>query len=384
MPLRVLIALLLLPPFAQAQEITRLWLSPAASSPKHWTICWETAEPGDSSVQFGLTPELGATVSAQENVTLHRVEIPAPSTPEGWFYKVRSGTQTSNILQMRGAPEEELRVVVMGDAGYARADSNWGDAILAANPHLLVSAGDNVASLHSGTKVAPENTTAFSKLIDRFPALFRSTPFLPALGNHDREIRPRGPKPPDEPVYDVAATAYREFFVLPGAEWWWHYDWPDFGVRFIALDLNHVQDHGTTWQTCHAYGADSEALKGYRETMAAATQPHVVTIYNERNATVRGLAGGEWRKVIERGSMAVTGFGYFAERADVEGFPYFNVCLKGDGDKYPDPKSAVLKSEDNFLLLTFPRGGGAFTARLMNLSGEELDRIEIAPRLAKP
>jgi hypothetical protein len=81
-------------------------------------------------------------------------------------------------------------------------------------------------------------TKPYSQLIAKYPALFRSTPFMPAPGNHDREIRPRGSNPPAEPVYDIDATAFRKFFELLDDEWNWHFDIPEFGVRFAALDLN--------------------------------------------------------------------------------------------------------------------------------------------------
>jgi hypothetical protein len=76
---------------------------------------------------------------------------------------------------------------------------------------------------------------------------------MPVLGNHVKVIRPRGDKPPDEPVYDISATAFRKFFDLPNDEWRWYFDVPDFDVRFVALDLNHISDLGTTWQSCHSY-----------------------------------------------------------------------------------------------------------------------------------
>ena len=36
-------------------------------------------------------------------------------------------------------------------------------------------------------------------------------------------------------VYDIEATAFRKFFALPGDGWKWHFDVPDFRVRFVAL-----------------------------------------------------------------------------------------------------------------------------------------------------
>ena len=65
-------------------------------------------------------------------------------------------------------------------------------------------------------------------------------------------------------MYDVDATAFRTFFPLPGDGWKWHFDLPDFRVRFVALDLNHISDRGTTWQTCHDFGPDSEQFRWYR------------------------------------------------------------------------------------------------------------------------
>ena len=49
--------------------------------------------------------------------------------------------------------------------------------------------------------------------VDRYPELFARTPWLPLLGNHDREIRPRGPKPP------AMATAVRT--VMPSTKGNW-------------------------------------------------------------------------------------------------------------------------------------------------------------------
>jgi hypothetical protein len=141
----------------------------------------------------------------------------------------------------------ELRVAVVADWGYAKPDLS---ALMMDDVHVLMTAGDNVPNLHASGR---EGVKAFAALIDSQPALFRRIPFMPVLGNHDREIRPRGPKPPPEAVYDVEATAYREFFALPGDEWRWTFSFPDFSARFIALDLNHIRDFGTTWQTCHAY-----------------------------------------------------------------------------------------------------------------------------------
>jgi hypothetical protein len=67
-------------------------------------------------------------------------------------------------------------------------------------------------------------------------------------------------------------------------------------------------------------------------------------------------------------------------RTRVEGFPYFNTALKGDGDRYPDPKSIFIASEHSYLLFTLRRGAGHLTAELKGLDGHVLDHCIIPAR----
>jgi hypothetical protein len=282
------------------------------------------------------------------------------------------------VIQARGWDADTLRAVIVGDLGYARSD--WAAAVRREQPHLLLTAGDNVPQLHQGAAVPPDDTSAFLRLIEGAPDLFRSIPFLPVLGNHDRELRPRGATPPADAVYDIEALAFRRFFVLPGDRWKWTFDVPAFGLRFVALDLHHTSDFGSTWQTGHDFREGSGQLAWYSETIAASRQPFLVTIYNERHSTVRRLANGAWWPLIARSSAAVTGFGYFAERAVVDGVPCVNTSVSGKGDRYPDPASAFLASEDNYVLLTLGAGGARLSIK--GLDGETLDAVDLPRRSA--
>jgi hypothetical protein len=352
-------------------QVLRIWLTHQSTDPSGVVVSWETAKPGDSVVHYGLTAEHGRTVSKPGNRTLHHVEIPLAEKDVIYHYAVRTGDQVSESATFKGYPTDELRVAVVANWGYANPDLT---ALRRENIHLLLTAGDNVASLHQFCAAGVTNCTrAFSALIDREPELFRSTLFMPVLGNHDREIRPRGPKPPPEPVYDVAATAYREFFELPGDEWKWHFDVPEFDVRFIALDLNHISDLGTTWQTCHPFLPGSEQFEWYRDLMEMTRAGFVITLQNERNAAMRGQANGAWRQLFRKGSAVITGFGYYGERAEADGIPYYDISLNGRGNRYPDPQSKFLAGEDNYLLLTFRRDSGEMRIELKNLDGELLD-----------
>ncbi|MHC1766773.1 MAG: metallophosphoesterase [Verrucomicrobiia bacterium] len=361
---------------SRADGIERVWLTPTSSSPLRVTVSWETDEPGNSLVEFGATRDLGLRVASERPVRLHHVEITVqPNAP--CYYRVRTGDRASAIASFQPEGETRLRIVVV--ANLANLNSTWGEAVLRERPNLLLTAGDNVPQLHDGGPVDPTTTATYSRLIARFPALFRSTLFLPALGNHDKEIGRRGSSPPQTPVYDIEATAFKAFFPLPDGGWKWHYDVPEFGLRLVALDLHHLSDVGTTWQTSHPFDADSEQFNWYRDTVAKSTQPFLITIYNEQHAAVRRLNGGEWWRSISRGSMAITGFGHFGERGEMHGFPYFNTSVRGTGDRYPDPQSRFLASEDNFLLLTLAKGGH-FDAELRNLQGHTLDSIQVGPQ----
>jgi hypothetical protein len=359
-------------------QVERIWLTHQSSEPSRVVVNWETATPTCSVVNYGLSAKYGRVAMSEGTSTRHHVEIAVPEKDVTWHYSVGvgDGAGVSPDATFKGCPTRELRVAVVADWGYAPGRDL--SALLKDDVHLLLTAGDNVPSLHEKGR---EGVKAYSALIDQAPALFRSTPFMPALGNHDKEAHPRGPKPPAEAVYDVDAAAYREFFALPGDEWKWHFDVPDFDVRFLALDIEHISDFGTTWQTCHAFDADSAQFRWFRERMDGTKAGFVFSLMNEKQSSLAGATKGLWPKEFARGSALISGFGYFAERAELDGgLPYFNTCLKGDGDVYKDPRSKFLAREDNYLLLTFKRGEDTMTVQFKNLRGEVMDTRVIAKR----
>jgi hypothetical protein len=355
---------------AAETPITRIWLTHRSADPTKIVVNWETGEPGDSSVTFAAGDGAPQTVRVDENVTLHHVEIPVADADVKVRYHVASGARRSAEASFKSYPGEEFRAAIVADwQGKPKFD-----AVTADDVHLLLTAGDNVPSLHGPCPVGVKDCTKpYSKLVDTYPELFRSTPWMPALGNHDREIRPRGPMPPPEPVYDVDATAYRAFFELPGDEWKWTFDVPTVGLRIVALDLNHIQDVGTTWQTCHPYARTSEQFAWYEKVMTGENPPFVVTLHNEKSGVIRAKEEGAWHALFRRGTIAVTGFGYFAERAVVDGFPYYNTAL-GAGAPYRDAKAEFFVVKPNYVLLRVRPG--KMTVELKSLDGAVLDRQE--------
>lgn len=226
---------------ADAEEISRIWLTHKTNAPSKIVVNWISDQPGDSIVHFGLNDDYGETVRIKEDTTLHHVEIPLKHRDTVYHYSVSSGEQRSDDATFKTYPTDVLRVAVVAD-WQGKPDLS---TLMKDDVHLLLTAGDNIARLWDDCgKGNKECVKPYAQLINFYPKLFRSIPFMPVLGNHDREIRPRGAKPPAEPVYDVDATAFRRFFELPGDEWKWHFDLPEFDLRFVALDFNHMCPSG--------------------------------------------------------------------------------------------------------------------------------------------
>lgn len=366
------------PALTEKPAIERIWLTHQTHEPDRIVVSWEGPAQGAAVVEFGNNAALAQRRDGPASGGIRHVEIPVVPAGDTLYYRVRCGDAVSGVHRVIASEPDELRVAVIADTGFA--ERPWADAVARERPHLLISAGDHVQALHRGNPVASDDTTAFGRFIDQAPKLFRSTPWMPLLGNHDREIRPRGARPPADAVYDIGATAFRAFFALPGAEWHWHFDLPEFGVRFLALDLSHLTDMGTTWQSCHPYDRESVQFQWYRRMIEQSRQPFLVTLYNEQNARVRGLEGGDWGRMLLRGSLAITGYGYFAERAQVGPVAFYNTSVNGLETPYPDPKSEVLRREDSFVLLTFRKSPNRLRVQLKNLSGVTLDEQHFSPR----
>lgn len=365
-----LLSLFLVPLTVTAADIERIWLTCNNHRPDRIVVNWYSDQPGDSVVYFSTSPDSLQTISQSGNARLHHVEIPLPQRDTVYHYSVQTGTQKSSLATFKAFPTDVLRIAVAAD-WQSQPDLSQ---LQKDDVHLLLTAGDNIRNLWQTCGPGkPECIEPYLQLIGKYPQLFRSTPFMPVLGNHDREAHPRGQQPPAHAVYDVEATAFRRVFALPGEEWKWHFDLPDFDLRLIALDFNHTSDLGTTWQTCHPFGHASEQYRWY-EQLTQTNPGLTVTLYNERNATMRGKLKGDWHKLFQRGTLCVTGFGYFAERAEVDGLTCYNTSLSGTGTKYPDPHSKFLAGQDSYLLLTCDRAAGTMTAELKNLKGDVLDR----------
>lgn len=361
-------------------EVKRIWLTHQSPNPSLIVVNWESSEAGDSLVEYGPSADLGKSATQAGQRTLHHVEIPMAATDGVTHYRVKSGSQVSAISTFKGYPSKELRIGVVANL---RADSKIDlSALQKEDIHLLLSSGDTAMQFQFCGENLPECTESHGTAIDVHAELFRSTPFLATLGNLDRKIRPKsdGAK---LPAYEIEASAYRKFFALPGKEWIWSFDIPDFDLRLISLDMSHTRDFGTPDQACHPFGKDSEQLKWYKNTINNTTAGHVITIFGETGGTVRAHADGEWGRLIKQGSLAISGECYHAERVAVDGITYYNSSVRGNGTFGIDPNPAFLDKSASYLLLTLNKETGKMTAALKTLDGKLLEKQTFEKRSRK-
>lgn len=359
-------------------EVKRIWLTHQSPDPSKIVVSWQTAEPGPSVVEYGTSPALGQAVSVDGSRTLHHVEIPLAEKDVVYHYKVKTGSQESGVSSFKGYPTKELRIAVVANL---RADSKIDlSALKKDDVHLLLSSGDTAMQYQFCEENQPECLESHGTLVDTQAEIFRTTPFLPTLGNLDRKIRPKSDGP-EKPAYEIPATAYRNFFALPGKEWIWTFAIPDFDLQLVSVDMNHTGDFGTPDQSCHPFGADSEQIAWYRETMEATKAGQVITLFGETGSRVRSHAGGEWKRLIAKGTMAISGEAYHAERTVVDGLPYYNTSVRGNGSFGIDPDHAFRDLAGGYLLITLDQATGAMKVAVKNLEGAVLDEQTIAKKV---
>ena len=283
---------------------------------------------------------------------MHHIEVPLLQTDAEYKDRVRTNGQKSDWNAFHGMPTKKpLKIAdfaVWGFAGQANISN-----ILNEKPTFIITAGDNVPSLFEyGKEGNIHCVESYLKLVDAHPELFNHIPFMPALGNHDKQLHSRGLKPPaDYMVYDTLSTAFIEFFELPGDEWKWSFEIPDYNIQFLAVDLNHIRDIGNNWQTCRTFDANSEQFRWYKNKIESSKFTYNITLANSSNPHIRRAENGIWGKAMGNNTAVISGSGYYAEVAKPNETLYFNSSLIA-GDVYADPIAIITKKEPSYVLLT--------------------------------
>ena len=147
-------------------------------------VVWKTPVATDSSVEFGLTQDLGTSSSDPRLSTNHVISLTGLEPGTRYYYRVRSSdgalTATSPTESFRTLKDSgPLRFVMLGDSGFGTLNQlRVARLITNAQPDLV---------LHAGDVIYPSFTSGLvdTRCLSIYGQHMRSTPYYFALGNHD-------------------------------------------------------------------------------------------------------------------------------------------------------------------------------------------------------
>jgi len=197
------------------------------------SVLWNTTKPSDTSVSYGITSDLGNTVSDQSG-RKHEVRLSGLKADTLYYYQVQDKGPLDDVHTFRTAPDAEatIRFAALGDSGDA-SDGQYQMATIIAKslPQLVLHLGDVVY------KTGAERQYD-SRFYLPYKGLLSSIPFYPSLGNHD--VRTDDGQP------------YLNAFDLPTnnpqqTERYYSFDYGP--VHFVALDSElYAGDHSLSTQ----------------------------------------------------------------------------------------------------------------------------------------
>jgi predicted phosphodiesterase len=215
---------------------------PYSGAPSADSVCvsWLSSEPLPARVEYGLRSDYEATGTLAESVetspedpdkteTVH-VTLTGLDPDAKYVYRVVLETPDEKAVSPVGRfateppPGETVQFAVLGDTQWQWEGVNRleavGDAI-AADP------ADFDFILHVGDLVESPTTTYWDNWFASFHDMLLRAPFLPVLGNHEKNHR----------------TYYENFVLPPGGgkddKRWWALHWGD--VVVVGLDTNVTQ-----------------------------------------------------------------------------------------------------------------------------------------------
>ena len=214
------------------------------AQPNSIKILWSTQSKSESTVEWGISPELGNIVSGRSILLnfsdhhLHEVDLTGLKRFTRYYYRVKCNQLSTDIYSFRTPPfprdHESFNIVAISDMQYDSQNPEKFKEVVDAGILRFVkkeygsSLSENLALvLIPGDLV--ENGAKYHQWKDHFfdPAqkLFSEVPVYPVLGNHERNSR-----------------FYFDYFALPEngtpayAEHWWYKDYGN--VRIIGLNSN--------------------------------------------------------------------------------------------------------------------------------------------------
>lgn len=185
------------------------------------SFMWHTDSPMPGTVAWGEDESLTGGVLNSPAGTTHEVRLEGLKQNRAYYYRVTSGSQASTTYRFQTAPDAytPFRFVAYGDSRTGFNEHRRVAAgILSEEPAFVSNSGDLVGT--------GSDEIGWQEHFNITKDLMATTPYLPAIGNHDKE--------------GLDASQYKRYFSLPpnGEEShrgnYYYFDWGN--VRLITLD----------------------------------------------------------------------------------------------------------------------------------------------------
>ena len=165
------------------------------------TLIWESKEPQDGAVQYGLTENLDKTATGEAGATIHRIRIEGLEAETKYHYSVKCGdTVRPGSFTTAPATARPITFLLIGDS--RRWSNRWeetkmADHIAQWNPEFYLTMGDLVPSGH--------NYDQWPEHFNRFEDVIGDMWMVTARGNHE-----------GSQVFDQDQDWFAKYHELPG------------------------------------------------------------------------------------------------------------------------------------------------------------------------
>jgi acid phosphatase type 7 len=254
------------------------------------TVMWETAVPGDSVVEFGLSSTTLKKVEQAEEVAIHEVKLSGLESETKYVYRVSSTapdgtTVTSPLYQFMTAvkPESAFSFAVIGDTQKnPKMTAKVAKVMYDRRPHFVVHCGDVVDN-------GPDKAEWVHELFGPCADLFARAAVFPTIGNHEKNH-----------------AWYYRYFSLPDPEYRYRFRYGN--ADFFVVDSNktlkpeseqykwldrELADSTATWKfVYHHHPAWSSDADDYGDTTKGPTRlgdlnsRSLVTLYEKHRVDV--------------------------------------------------------------------------------------------------